>query len=74
MGHCVGSYSHSVEAGQCSIWALTLEDNEGNWAMNTIEVDRYGRLVQIRGKHNRQPTAKEQNILSRWANEKGLKY
>lgn len=75
MGHCVGSYSYAVQNGRCSIWALTLEDNDGNWAMNTIEVDNLSkRLVQVRGRHNRQPTAKEQQVLSRWANEKGLIY
>lgn len=75
MGHCVGSYSYAVQNGRCSIWSLTLEDNNGNWSMCTIEVDNASkRLVQVRGKHNRMPTVKEQQILSRWANEKGLNY
>ncbi len=75
MGHCVGSYSGAVQNGRCSIWSLTFQDNTGNWSMNTIEVDNATkRLVQVRGKHNRQPTVKEQQVLTRWANEKGLFY
>ena len=71
MGHCVFSYARDIESGQTSIWSMTLEDGRGatgTWAMLTIEVrNELRRVVQARGRFNRQPTNAEHQILVRWA-------
>jgi hypothetical protein len=73
--HCVFSYAGAIEKGRTSIWVLTKEDNKGNWAMCTVEVENATkRIVQVRGRFNRIATVKEQSILVRWATEKGLRY
>lgn len=73
--HCVFSYAHAIEKGRCSIWVLTQETFENNWAECTIEIDNANRkLVQVRGRYNRPPTVKQNQVLTRWATEKGLRY
>lgn len=73
--HCVFSYAHAIEKGRCSIWVLTQETNTMNWAECTIEVDNsLKKLVQVRGRYNRPPTVKQNQVLTRWATEKGLRY
>jgi hypothetical protein len=50
---------------------MTLEDGRGatgTWAMLTIEVrNELRRVVQARGRFNRQPTSAEHHVLTRWA-------
>lgn len=73
MGHCVFSYARMIESGNTSIWALTKEDFEGNWAMLTLEVhNRNKQIVQARGRFNRRVTTRENEILYRWCAQSGL--
>jgi hypothetical protein len=76
MGHCVYSYSSLVERGISSIWSMTMEDGRGptgNWSMATVEVrNELRRVVQARGRHNRALTAREHDVLKRWAGMNGL--
>lgn len=73
--HCVFSYAAAIEHGRTSIWILTKEDIVNNWALCTIEVhNQTSRIVQVRGRFNRRPTTKENEILTRWASQKGLTY
>jgi len=71
MKHCVYSYSSSIKKGHISIWSVTKEDGRGetgNWKMSTVEVNnQMKRVVQVRGMMNRFPTAKEKDIVRRWA-------
>ena len=40
----------------------------GNWHMVTLEVrNDLKRIVQVRGRFNREMTAKEQRVVSKWA-------
>jgi PcfJ-like protein len=73
MGHCVYSYAWRVEKGECSIWTLTLEDETGHWRMLTIEVrNALRRVVQARGRFNRQPEARELPPLREWVGHNNL--
>jgi hypothetical protein len=53
MRHCVASYAFSVKAGDCAIVAVT-RDGVG---VATLEIDRGGRIVQLKGPCNQAPLA-----------------
>ena len=68
--HCVYSYAHSIEQGHTSIWSLRRDSKP----VITVEVDlRKGRIVQVRGKHNREPQGAERAYIFRWARENELR-
>lgn len=65
--HCVYSYVRSCQSGQCSIFTMDSEDEVGNKTKHiTIEV-RWGKIVQARGRMNRQPTNRERQVMNLWA-------
>ena len=72
MQHCVASYAHACTKGHCSIWAMELHTRSGVEKRQTIEVTRQRTIVQSRGKANRLPTARELNVLRRWADTNNL--
>jgi hypothetical protein len=73
MNHCVYSYAGRVENGECAIWTLTLEDETGHWRRLTIEVRlALRRVVQARGRFNRQPEARDMVALREWAGRNNL--
>lgn len=74
MRHCVFSYKTSCVRGDCSIWSLTCEDEAGtNKARRlTIEVDKFGNVVQKRGLANRQPRPDEASVVDSWAKQMGF--
>lgn len=66
LGHCVYSYSASIAAGRISIWSLKLNGER----KITIEVSNFNRkIIQARGKFNRETKAEEFRIIKRWASE-----
>ena len=68
MRHCVFGYKTRCASGDCSIWSLTRTDTFGEPVRRlTIEVNRYGKIVQKRGLVNRLPRADEAHIIDRWA-------
>jgi len=70
LGHCVYSYSWSVEKGQVSIWSMTCESSLSASPERavTIELRNANRkIVQVRGKFNRRATAREFQVLKDWA-------
>lgn len=67
MRHCVADYARDASQGACSIWSLRVR----GFSVLTLEV-RSGRIVQIRGKHNREPSRSEMSLVRRWANDNGL--
>lgn len=73
MRHCVSSYAQSCAAGRCSIWTLELETDEGIEKHLTIEVQGSGTIVQARGKCNAPPKPKGRDVLTRWAEQEGLR-
>ena len=76
MRHCVASYVSSCALGGTSIWSLGLERRQGRRRrVMTIEVANDSRRIcQIRGKTNRLPTAKEMEVIHRWAAEQKLTF
>jgi hypothetical protein len=67
--HCVASYGSSIRTGNVSIWSLSCNGEK----LITIEVRNSARkIVQARGRYNRQTTAEEFKYLTKWANENGL--
>ena len=67
--HCVSSYGWSIQRGNCSIWSMS---HQGERKL-TIEVrNQVRRVVQARGKYNRQSDSAEFKILNKWANENRL--
>lgn len=76
MGHCVYSYAWRIEKREVSIWSVQMEDGQGEtgrWHQVTVEVrNDLRRVVQARGRFNRQMTPKELRIVTRWASTNGL--
>ena len=73
MQHCVASYARSCHTGTCSIWAMDAETEEGMDKLLTLEVNNADNQIrQVRGKRNRRPTAKEKEVIQRWASREGL--
>lgn len=66
MHHCVATYAHRCARGDARIYSLTRDGVR----QVTVEVDRQGRPVQIRGPYNRLPTPRELEVVTRWAGER----
>lgn len=62
--HCVASYIDRVIKGECDILFLR-KKNEVDKSLVTIEV-RDGKVVQARGKFNRDVSAEEQKIINKY--------
>jgi len=72
LGHCVASYVNDVIKGTCKILFLRLlaTPEEG---LVTVEVrgeDDNLRIVQVKGRGNRKPYAKEKEFIQEWAEKK----
>jgi hypothetical protein len=72
MRHCVASYATKCIAGHASIWSLRRRVAGDTQPLLTIEVDRQGRAIQVRGFANRAPHAEECKVLARWAKARGI--
>jgi hypothetical protein len=73
MGHCVFAYAPRIERGECAIWTLTLEDNDGHWRRLTIEVrPALRQIVQARGRFNRLGEPRDLLALNAWATRNEL--
>lgn len=73
MRHCVFGYKARCLSGDCSIWSLTRTEPFGAKVRRlTIEMNRYGTLVQKRGLANRLPRPEEEQVLKQWALAHGL--
>ena len=72
MRHCVSTYAAKCIAGHASIWSLRRCTKDRIDRLLTIEVDKQGRAVQVRGLANRLAHADERNVLERWAKARGI--
>ncbi len=63
MGHCVGNYSCQAQQGQCYLFHVEWKGESA-----TAEVDKNGRLVQVKGPHNKENLATKygKTILTKW--------
>lgn len=67
--NCVYSYASQCAAGTCRIFTLRLN----NEPILTLQLSGY-KLVQIKGKCNRQPTESEMNHVRRWVEKDKLAF
>jgi hypothetical protein len=72
MRHCVATYAAKCIAGHASIWSLRRRVAGDIQRLLTIEVDRRGWAIQVRGFANRVPHTEERKILERWAQARGI--
>jgi len=68
MQHCVASFLQRCLRGQAGIYSLTL----GGARKLTLQLSPERRLVQVRGKHNRAPTAEESGWVLSWLMQEGI--
>ena len=68
MQHCVASFMHRCVRGQAGIYSLTL----GGARKLTLQLSPERRLVQVRGKYNRAPTAEESGWVLSWLMQEGI--
>lgn len=74
LNHCVASYIGKCIVGSCSIWAMEAYPIHGTPKnLLTIELDRSGTIVQVRGKNNRLPTVEEIGLIRLWMGKEGLR-
>lgn len=76
LGHCVASYVDDVIKGNCKVLFLRLA-NMKDEGLITVEVrgserDKL-RIVQVRGRGNRDPIPKERDFVREWAEKKNLR-
>jgi len=73
MGHCAATYAVSCHRRIASIWSVTCETASGVKRLLTVEVRlKVKEIVQVRGKKNRLPESKEEEVIRRWAAREGL--
>jgi hypothetical protein len=68
MQHCVASFMQRCQRGQAGIYSLTL----GGARKLTLQLSPERRLVQVRGKYNRAPTAEECGWVLSWLAQEGI--
>lgn len=72
--HCVQTYDGRCAAGLCSIWSVRRVGSDGRARRRlTIEVEKGGRIIQVRGRDNRWPTKEERHVVAAWATWAGVK-
>jgi hypothetical protein len=64
MRHCVSCYATDIKEGRSSIWSLRCD---GARALTVEVANGMRRVVQARGKCNRNPKPLELGLLHRWA-------
>jgi hypothetical protein len=68
MGHCVAMYRPLVASGKVAVFAV-----EGGAHAATVEVlPALGVVVQVKGPHNRAPSAPVRDLVRRWASSNHL--
>lgn len=78
--HCVASYARSCASGTTSIWSFRTRSSQFQYdggqfkRLLTVQLNKDGTIVQIRGSYNRKANNQEVNILRRWADEHNLKF
>ncbi|MDM7860529.1 PcfJ domain-containing protein [Alteromonas sp. ASW11-36] len=70
MNHCVYGYRNAIKRGNCSIWSL----RHNQQRVITIEVNNASRrVVQVKGKYNREPSNAERQAVVHWAVSNNLR-
>lgn len=72
-GHCVGSYVQSCLGGHSAIFTMEFRNKNALTWKKLITIELQGsKVVQTKGKFNRQPTPEEKGVIRLWASENGL--
>jgi hypothetical protein len=66
--HCVHSYTHSCHKQSTHIFSLSESLHNTQTKLLTIEINKEPKIIQIKGKYNRNPTKKELSIISQFSN------
>jgi hypothetical protein len=73
MHHCVDIYAPLCFKGVASIWSMTVEDQDGQRRVLTIDVDvAKGAVGEARRCCNQEAKSKDREIMGLWAKERGL--
>lgn len=72
LGHCVRSYDTDVSDGKTEIMFIR-KTNSQNKPFFTLELKRK-RIIQVRGKKNKEPNNQVKAFVEEWANKYKLKY
>jgi hypothetical protein len=71
--HCVATYARSCFSGSTSIWTMDCQESQARQKCLTIELHNATKSIrQVRGLRNRMATARELDIIHRWAHQDGL--
>ena len=65
LSHCVGSYTDRVAAQDTYIFFLR-KTSEPDRSLVTVQVNPDGRLGQVKGRFNRQPSAEQLRFVEKW--------
>ena len=65
LSHCVGTYSDRVAARDTFIFFLR-KTSEPDRSLVTVQVEPNGRLGQVRGRFNRQPSPEQLRFVEKW--------
>ena len=65
LSHCVGSYTDRVAAQDTYIFFLR-KTSEPDRSLVTVQVSPDGRLGQVKGRFNRQPSAEQLRFVEKW--------
>ena len=65
LSHCVGPYTDRVAALDTFIFFLR-RTSDPDHSLVTVQVNTDGRLGQVRGRFNRQPTPEQMRFVEKW--------
>jgi hypothetical protein len=73
MHHCVYLYKAHCMSGRTAIWSVTRDQGGSSERALTLETNRDGDIVQIRGYANRSARDHEMQVVRRWARANNIK-
>jgi hypothetical protein len=68
MRHCVATYLEGCVKGQCSIWVVRQSNNR----LATIELRPDKKILQVKGRFNRQPDELVKEAVAAWCRKEAL--
>ena len=74
MMHCVFSYTDRCIQGNCLIFSVSYKNGENDYEekIATLEISRYMKLIQAKGRYNARIDNETANIIEIWADENGI--
>lgn len=74
MSHCVRDYTTDCMNKECSIWSLRRKTHRRHeWkSLVTIEINRFGGIVQAKGRFNQHPKEEYMKLINDWMKKESL--